>query len=338
MSCSDSGTSFKGLQDPGGTAGNRSALLLKAGVTIGVLGLLASRADWAATGERLSGASPIWVLAGAGASLCALLMAAERWRLSLAAAHAAVPRWTVMRIAFASSFLGQVLPGGLGGDAVRGWLTYRAGGPAQPVITAMILDRVLALAGAVVLLAAALPRLFDIAPPAFAWAAAITTAGLSGGIILGFLVDRFPLPGFLKLDPVICLLRQITRLRRAFLTCAAMKSAASAVAVHLTTVASVACFAAALNLPITLSDALTVVPIAILATALPVSLNGWGMREGAMAAGMALFGVGSGEAVVVSMLLGLTLMLWSLPGGLMWLTLSRKDRQATLPPAMADYS
>jgi glycosyltransferase 2 family protein len=297
----------------------------KAGLTAGVLAFLATRIDWSSVTGRLEAASPLALLAGLGFGLLGLLLAAERWVRALAATGERLPRRTVVRIAFATLFFGQVLPGGLGGDAVRGWLTYRAGAGGAATVTAMLLDRVLALFGNLVLMTIAVPRLLSLAPPAFTAATALVAFGLIAALGLGMHADRLPLPGFLRVRPVRLLAEQVGRLRAALCTRAALVSAVAAILVHVTTCLAAVSFARALGIPLGIGDALTVVPIAILATALPVSLNGWGMREGAMAAGLALYGVPTGEAVAVSMLLGLAQVVLSLPGGPLWFGLNRRN-------------
>ena len=49
---------------------------------------------------------------------------------------------------------------------------------------------------------------------------------------------------------------------------------------------------------------------------MPLSIAGWGLREGAMVAVFALVGVPMDGALLMSVLLGLLLLLVSLPGGL----------------------
>lgn len=298
---------------------------LKVVVTLGVLALLATRADWSALAARLENAWTPGLVAGLLLTLAGLILASERWVRSVAAAGADLSRGTALKIAFATLFLGQVLPSGLGGDAVRGWLTYRAQTDAKATITAMFVDRILALFGNLVLMLGALPWLFALAPLPFAATVALAGFGLVGGVLLALQADRLPLPRFARVRLVNTLAEQVARVRVALLTPAALTSGIAAVGVHAMTCLSVTAFAAALGLSVPMGEALTVVPIAILATAVPVSLNGWGAREGALAAGLALYGVATGEALAVSMMVGLAQIVLALPGGFLWLRLKREN-------------
>lgn len=303
----------------------RVALAAKLVVSLGVFAALAVQADWAPVAERVANASPLLLLLGVLLKLAAILFSAERWRWAAAAAGARIGAWTSLKLMTAGLFFGQVLPGALGGDVVRGWLTWRSGAPAATVVTTLILDRLLALLGVVAIMALGTPHLLAVAPPAVAWSAAAATVVLALGVAIGLQADRLPLPTILRRPPVTALLGQVARLRQAALTPAALMSALHATAVHTVTIGAVVAFGQALGLTLSFMDALAVVPLAIFAAALPISLNGWGVREGAMAAGLALYGIGTAEAVTLSLLIGLSVMVLSLPGGLLWLSLGRPD-------------
>ena len=64
--------------------------------------------------------------------------------------------------------------------------------------------------------------------------------------------------------------------------------------------------AQALATPIAAWQCLLIVPPALLIASFPLSLGGWGVREGALAAGFALVGASSAGGVAASILYGLT--------------------------------
>jgi hypothetical protein len=57
----------------------------------------------------------------------------------------------------------------------------------------------------------------------------------------------------------------------------------------------------------------------MLLVALPISAGGWGVREGALVAALALVGVERASALLLSVELGLIGTLVALPGGAIWL-------------------
>jgi len=52
---------------------------------------------------------------------------------------------------------------------------------------------------------------------------------------------------------------------------------------------------------------------------IPISIAGWGVREGGMIVGLGYLGVVPEEALVLSILYGFSTLLIALPGGIGWL-------------------
>ena len=63
-----------------------------------------------------------------------------------------------------------------------------------------------------------------------------------------------------------------------------------------------------------------IVPLSILLTVIPVSLAGWGVREGALVALFSLFGADQATVLAMSALYGFMLIIVSLPGLFIYLT------------------
>ena len=62
-----------------------------------------------------------------------------------------------------------------------------------------------------------------------------------------------------------------------------------------------------------------VMPLVTLIMVIPISIAGWGIREGAMVVGLGYLGVIPESALALSVLYGLLLLTIALPGGLIWL-------------------
>ena len=60
--------------------------------------------------------------------------------------------------------------------------------------------------------------------------------------------------------------------------------------------------AQSLSIEVSVLDCLVLIPPVILITTLPISIAGWGVREGAMVAAFAFVGVAEGDAFVMSIL------------------------------------
>ena len=73
-----------------------------------------------------------------------------------------------------------------------------------------------------------------------------------------------------------------------------------------------------MQLEVALKDCVLLVPPVILITVVPVSIAGWGVREGAMVVAFGFIQVPASAAFALSVLFGLTLAVSSLPGSLLW--------------------
>ena len=60
-------------------------------------------------------------------------------------------------------------------------------------------------------------------------------------------------------------------------------------------------------------------PLASLLMTVPISIAGWGVREGVMIIGFGFLGVTPESALAISLLYGLIMLVISLPGVVIWL-------------------
>jgi hypothetical protein len=100
----------------------------------------------------------------------------------------------------------------------------------------------------------------------------------------------------------------------------------SAILIHLMTTASCYVLAIGLQANLTLSDALVFFPPVILLTAVPISISGWGVREGAMVACLALAGVSPAKALAISLLMGVISVIIGIAGGIVWLVSPERSK------------
>jgi glycosyltransferase 2 family protein len=73
-----------------------------------------------------------------------------------------------------------------------------------------------------------------------------------------------------------------------------------------------------LHLNISLIEMLLIIPITNLLTVIPISIAGWGVREGVFVVGLGYLNVASDAALALSILYGLLILIASLPGLLNW--------------------
>jgi uncharacterized membrane protein YbhN (UPF0104 family) len=252
-------------------------------------------------------------------ALSIALLHTLRWLVVINANGSKLGLKTALQVVLIGHFFNQALPSSVGGDAVRVWCAYRAGLTFGVAANTVIIDRAVTMFSLLLLSAAGLPWLFDIVTdPVARWAlSTVICAGVAGfGAFLA--LRRLP-QGVTRWRAVRALLAVSALARNV------MFNARYALPAILLSVLSlvgfaviVYCLARAMQLDVTLLDCILLVPPVILVTVVPISIAGWGVREGAMVVAFGFINVPASAAFAVSVLFGLTLAAASLPGSLIW--------------------
>jgi len=247
-----------------------------------------------------------------------------RWMMVLDAAGSRLPFGRALVIVMIGHFFNQTLPSTVGGDAMRMWYAYRAGLKPGDAAATVIFDRVIAVAGLLALTACGLPWLLELVrePGARSAIAAVVAAGF-GGLAAAAVLVHFPslVPDWRVARGFAARARRLLGSPLRVLACAALSTVGFMVYSWM-----IFHFAQALDARLTLLQALLLVPPVLLISAIPVSVAGWGLREGAMVVALGFAGVEPAAAFAVSVLFGLAIAVTSLPGAVLWLTSGQAPR------------
>lgn len=301
----------------------RTALfpLLKAAVSILLIWLLLDRIDIGEMGRRFQFLSLSAALLGLLFLACQVFAVTQRWTLICRAMGVDLRFSQTLRILVIGLFFNQTLPSSIGGDAVRVWLVTREGASLGKAVSVVLGDRVLGLLVLIGIMGLALPLLYE----------RVADTNIRLGVTLVVAVPAIAFGVFLAWgDKVASTLEKLRvtqplgKLARDFRVLftsigGALRLTAWSLFVHLLTILTIVTFAQGLRVDLGFLDALVVIPAVILTTTIPVSVAGWGVREGAMVVGFALVGISSVDALTVSVCFGLAQILIGLPGGLVWL-------------------
>jgi hypothetical protein len=307
---------------------------LKGAVSVGLIWYLVHHTDLSVDPARFFAVAPGYVALAVLVSVLQVAICVFRWRAVLIAIGQPLPLGTVTRLFLIGAFFNQALPSSVGGDAFRIYLAHKQGQTLGGAFNGVMLERV-AIVAAIPLLAAfmlpwLLPRLHPDAVPWAIGGVALMAVGSAVGIAILTLLER--LPRSIRHWRLVSLLMRLGGdARRLFLTPrhAAAVFAWSVIG-HANVSLTVYVLAAGLGVDIGLVDCLALFPLVLLATTIPVSIGGWGVREGAMIAAFALVGVPREDTFVVSVLFGLLAVAVSLPGGLVWLLSRQRPSMAAV--------
>ena len=269
------------------------------------------------------------LVAGAVFILLQICLAGERWRAVLSGSiHEQPPSMLSVQAVFYSSIFFNSLPfGTIAGDVARVWLARKFAVSVKQLVLSVLCDRILTVLALILLVVLALPTIsHPLARAAWFGAAAVLVVGVSGILLLPTIermLDRWRHQRFVYL-----ILRMVEGLRP-------LRQTAGLLALFWALLAGVSSAAAAyliarsLGIEVAPVAMIAVTSMVTLATALPISIGGWGVREASFVSLLGVLGVDREAALLLSVEFGLLSMLVSLPGGVIWLTLREYRRVRT---------
>jgi uncharacterized protein (TIRG00374 family) len=291
---------------------------IKALVSIGLIAVLATRLDYARVLSYWRLLNGVWILGALGILFLEMcLLAGVRLKLMLVSVDARRPLTTTAQIALCGFFFEQVTIGFVGGDAIRLWLLRRTHVPFGRAIQALLLDRACGFASLVLLSLIGVQALLPLVEESVR---EVITVALGAFVAAGLLGIA-----------VIVVLTKV--LRPTKLSAYWQRFGLSEHPVSMATLAIVFILAVAtqllnvlvfwmlgqsLGLPTALQQWFIVAPTVLLVSMLPISIGGWGVREGAMVVALHGFGISAEDALLPSVLFGLCAVLATLPGGILW--------------------
>lgn len=275
-----------------------------------------------------------WLLAAAALLLAHTVFAALRWRVTAAPLGIELTR----ALAVGEYFLGQLvnlsLPGGVVGDAGRAARSRRDNGLGAAA-GAVVVERAVGQLALLAVFGAAFVVTLSV-PGGIVWPLGLALAvGAGLVLVLGtvVLIALRARDADAGADAGDRMARVVAGLRRSVAAPGVARAQAGlSTATTLCILGAFACCAAAIGAALTPAAVLAVVPLVLLAMLLPITVGGWGTREGAAVAVLPIAGVAPADALATSVAFGVVGLAASLPGvAALW-----TRRQARTPGADRD--
>ena len=323
----------------------RPLFLIKFGVSLGLIVYLGRIVDWdratKAVGEadrRVFAIVPFLLLAR-------LVAAAFRWRLILADGSVEFPFWQAYLDYLVGAFYSMLLPGVTGGDVVRvGRCARQTGCQLGTATASVLLERISGLFAllfvafsAYLFFPGTLSLLLTVEQRSRVTVVAVAGAILTAIVILGRRVWQRWLPhkdvrGIWRF--VHSALEALSILRGRTLGIVFILS------ILFQTMDIVVAFSLsqALELGVPFAGFLAVIPLVYLATFLPISLGGLGVREGALTFLLAQFGVATSDAVTLAFLVYTSRIVTAGSGGVIQLVETLTSNRAVIAAQRANMA
>jgi uncharacterized protein (TIRG00374 family) len=317
------------LQDAAPPARSRARHLVvgcaKLVVSLGLLGILFSRTDVGSIWAHVSHASVTWLAAGILLYALAVLLATWRWGLLCDAQRIPIDNRRLLGSYLVANFFNNFLPSNIGGDVIRIRDTAGPAGSKTLATTVVLFDRAIGLMGVVLVAAigataAAGASTASALPvwPSWLWASfLIATLVGAPALIAPEGVGRLlqPLTVFHPEwvgDRISLITGTLERFRDR--PSALFGGFAGALMVQAVMVLLYAAVAQSFSIPISTWHLAVLVPVSFVVQMLPVSVNGFGVREATFSFYFSRIGLPIGSAIALSLGAQALIMLFSLTG------------------------
>jgi uncharacterized membrane protein YbhN (UPF0104 family) len=304
-------------------------MALKIAVSIILLTILFARIDsaqlWASTRQ----ASVVWLVAALAIYFVNVLASVWRWKVLLGTQHIDLPSRTLLGSFLVAIFFNNFLPSNIGGDVIRIRDTAKAAKSKTLATTVILVDRVMGLIGLVLVAALGATMAASVARhvpspiwPSWLWMGFLLAMMLSAPAVLapagvGRLLQPLTIlhPEWVgdRIDSVTTALSRFRQRPGAMLSCFG-----GAVFVQTSIVFFYVAVASALHIHITTWDLAVVVPLSFIVQMLPVSVNGFGVREATFSFYFARIGLPLESGLLVSLVAAVLIMLFSVSGAAVW--------------------
>lgn len=312
--------------------------LVKVLVSAGLLWVLLARVDLSRLWQTARAASPAWLGVGLVLYFVMCAISAWRWRVLLRVQQVTLPLARLLTSFLVATFFNNFLPSNIGGDVVRISDTARAAGSKTLATTVVVLDRGIGLLGLLFVAALGASLSADQSSAATVGGVAVLWVVFAGAVLLAAPLVVAP-------DLVGRVLRPLERLHQEWVSERLARLTAAlgrfrdmpmslticfvgGVAVQLTLVAFYLAVARGLAIDISAAQLAVLVPLSFVVQMIPVSVNGFGVREATFTLYFARLGLPAESAFALSFLGAVLIMVFSLSGAAAYVLRGRQKPAA----------
>ena len=315
---------------------------LRMAVASGLLAFLLFRTGIDSLAEAFESIDWIWIPIVVTIGVSTIVLRATRWRILLSEHDIHISLRRAVAKFWMSLFFNNILPGQIGGDASRVLHGWDSSVKKTNLATSVLMDRLVGLLAAFVMAViggfAAYKVLLDAGLAAIPWVALLGTTAISSVIFYrgpARVAER--LARFIPSTSVRGATRATLNDLRIHVRSPWRFSWALGLSLAFNLLEGVGAYVTflALGADVSFGGALAVAPVLALVMAIPITINGWGVKEATTVAIFALLGATETEALSVALIGRANLTLLGAVGGLIFLADSSKAGEAKEAPREA---
>jgi uncharacterized membrane protein YbhN (UPF0104 family) len=305
--------------------------IIKIVVSLGLLAVLFSRVDVSRLWSITRQASVSWLTMALLLYFAMILTSAVRWAVLLRAQHVHLPFTYLTNSFLVATFFNNFLPSNIGGDVIRVADTAKPAGSKTLATTVVLIDRGLGMLGLALMAAtgASMMHRMAVGPvgPRVLWAGfGLGTIVATPALLMPEMVTKLlqPLRIFhqewvdARIEKLTYVLTRFKETPAALALCFS-----GAIAVQGLLVLFYVAIARSMNIPVGFAELAVIVPVSFIVQMIPLSVNGFGIREATFGFYFTRLGLPLDAALAVSFVGAAMIILFSLSGGVVLLTRRR---------------
>ncbi len=306
-------------------------IVLRTGITILLLAFLFKSVSWSNLATTLEHSHHVLLLMGLTIGAFGLVVSSYQWHVLMHGEHIRLDLAELINLYMVGVAFSHFLPTGMGGDAVKALYAGRESGNQQGAASAVLMSRLTGLLGMLIVALAVLISWHQFFPSRL-----IELFGFLSLLVTGMIVGAI---GFVVLLPKLSnaswtqyrIFAILMKIGQALLETMKKPRCLSIALIYGMVFWVVGClnyytYAIALGIHLPLYFYFMAISVISLVSFLPISINGFGVREGAFVYIFATVHIATSVSVLLALLMDTQVLCFGVVGGLIYLTMSRKKR------------
>lgn len=233
------------------------------------------------------------------------------------------------------TFFSQTFISFIGGDSMRVWRLNTKEISLTTAIKAVFFDRLLGFIGLILIIIPSIFILMNLLRDTYISNILIILVVIA---IIGFVIFllMYKISVSLKRFRIISIISNLSKNAQHifYYPSYVLILVSNSILIQLLNIIVIFVLASGLSIEISFINCLVLIPPVLFLSMMPISIAGWGVREGAMVISLGLIDIPASQSVTLSVCYGLSLVLVSLPGGFLWIMnrhkILTKDQSVTI--------